>query len=389
MTCFLRRNSSIITLLLLASIALAACNFPGFRVTPTPDVFATSAAATVAMRLTLAALGTQLPPPAQPTTPPPPPQPTTPTPTETGLPPTPTNTPTITVTEIPCDRASFVKDVTIPDGTNFAPGENFTKTWRLKNTGSCTWTSGYSLIFDHGDSMGGPASKQLTAGTVATGQTVDVSVDLTAPNASGTYKGYWKLRNPSGVVFGIGSSGDVAFYVEIDVVQPTATIELNHIIAECGSVRSDGSVWSVKNVGDTTGDLSSQAFVSFDISGIPGNATITKVVTDFSPHDMLGDPFGDLGCLDLFKQDYGALDAGDYFGGVPSGRLIRWCSSGHLSSAITDNDMINALQSKVGTNRFQLRLQFQTALTADAEADMVRLAGPGKHLKLTVTYYTP
>ena len=389
MICFLRRNSSTITLLLLASIALAACNFPGFRVTPTPDVFATSAAATVAMRLTLAALGTQLPPPAQPTTPPPPPQPTTPTPTETGLPLTPTNTPTITVTEIPCDRASFVKDVTIPDGTDFAPGDNFTKTWRLKNTGSCTWTSGYSLIFDHGDSMGGPASKQLTAGTVAPGQTVDVSVDLTAPNASGTYKGYWKLRNPSGVVFGIGSSGDVAFYVEIDVVQPTVTIELNHIIAECGSVRSDGSVLSVKNVGDTTGDLSSQAFVSFDISGIPGNATITKVVTDFSPHDMLGDPFGDLGCLDLFKQDYGALDAGDYFGGVPSGRLIRWCSSGSLASAITDDDMITALQSKVGTNRFQLRLQFQTALTADAEADMVRLAGPGKHLKLTVTYYTP
>ncbi|MCK4962944.1 MAG: hypothetical protein KAS19_10675, partial [Anaerolineales bacterium] len=325
MTYFLRRCWLIISILLLTSVALAGCNFPGFQATP--DVFATSAAATVAMRLTQAAGDSQITPSAQPTTPLPPPQPTTATPTETGLPLTPTISPTITVTEEPCDRAAYVKDVTIPDGTDLAPGDNFTKTWRLKNTGTCTWTSGYSLIFDHGDSMGGPASKQLTAGTVAPGQTADVSVDLTAPNTPGTYKGYWKLRNPSGVVFGIGSSGDVAFFVEIDVVQPTVTIELNHIIAECGSVRSGGSVSSVKNVGDTSGDESAQVFVSFDISGIPGDATITEVVTDFSPHDMLGDPFGDLGCLDLFKQNYGALDAGDYFGGVQSGRLIRWCSS--------------------------------------------------------------
>ena len=387
MTCFLRRCLLITSILLLTSVALTGCNFPGFQATP--DVFATSAAATVAMRLTLAAGETPIPPPAQPTTPPPQPQPTTVTPTETELPPTPTNTPTITVTEEPCDRASFVKDVTIPDGTNFDPGDDFTKTWRLKNTGSCTWTSGYSLIFDHGDSMDGPASKQLTSGTVAPGQTIDVSVDLTAPNTPGDYKGYWKLRNSSGVVFGVGSAGDVAFWVEIDVLQPTVTIELNHIIAECGSVRSDGSVLSVKNVGDTTGDESAQVFLSFDISGIPGDATITEVVTDFSPHDTLGDPFGDLGCLGLYKDNYGALDAGDYFGAVPSGRLIRWCSSASLSSEKIDDDMVTALQSKVGSNRFQLRLQFPTAVTVDAEADMVRLAGPGKHLKLTITYYTP
>ena len=387
MTCFLRRCSLVISILLLTSVALAGCNFPGFQATP--DVFATSAAATVAMRLTQAARESLITPLAQATTPPPPPLPPTVTPTETGLPPTPTISPTITVTEVPCDRASFISDVTIPDGADIDAGDDFTKTWRLKNTGSCTWTSGYSLIFDHGDSMDGPASQQLTSGTVAPGQTVEISVDLTAPNTPGTYKGYWKLRNPSGVVFGVGSSGDVAFYVEIDVIQPTVTIELNHIIAECGSVRSDGSVLSVKNVGDTSGDESAQVFVSFDISSIPGDATITEVVTDFSPHDTLGDPFGDLGCLDLFKQDYGALDAGDYFSGVPSGRLIRWCSSGSLSSPNIDDDMVTALQSKVGTNRFQLRLQFQTALTADAEADMVRLAGPGKHLKLTITYYTP
>ncbi|RLC66117.1 MAG: hypothetical protein DRH97_07000 [Chloroflexi bacterium] len=159
MTYFLRRCSIIISILLLASVALAGCNFPGFQATP--DVFATSAAATVAMRLTQAAGDSQITPSAQPTTPLPPPQPTTATPTETGLPLTPTISPTITVTEEPCDRAAYVKDVTIPDGTDLAPGDNFTKTWRLKNTGTCTWTSGYSLVFDHGDSMGGPALSNL------------------------------------------------------------------------------------------------------------------------------------------------------------------------------------------------------------------------------------
>jgi hypothetical protein len=132
-------------------------------------------------------------------------------------------TATVTPTSIPCDRAAFVSDVTVPDGTDYAPGATLTKTWRLRNNGSCTWTSGYALVFDHGDSMGAPASQQLTTGTVAPGQTIDVSVTLTAPASEGTYRGYFKLRNPSGVVFGIGANADVAFWVEIEVIPPGVT----------------------------------------------------------------------------------------------------------------------------------------------------------------------
>ncbi|MDH3944690.1 MAG: NBR1-Ig-like domain-containing protein, partial [Anaerolineae bacterium] len=87
----------------------------------------------------------------------------------------------------------------------------------LRNSGSCTWNSSYSLVFDSGDAMGGPAAVQLTTGTVAPNQTVDVSVDLTAPSDAGTYRGNWKLRNSSGVVFGLGASNG-PFFVEIDVV---------------------------------------------------------------------------------------------------------------------------------------------------------------------------
>jgi hypothetical protein len=385
MTRFIRYSFTLMVLLLLAGLAMTSCNFPGMQ--PTPDTFATSAALTVAARLTEASQATPLPPTPEPTTPPPPPATATPTEVVPTL--TVTLTSTITATGIPCDRATFVKDVTIPDGTELTPGEDFTKVWQLKNTGSCTWNSAYSLVFDHGDSMGGPASKSLTSGTVAPGQTVNVSVDLTAPNTPDTYKGYWKIRNPTGIVFGVGASGDTAFWVEIKVVPETTTVELVQNDGESGSVRSNGSVHSVKNVGDTSDDLSSQAFLSFDISAIPNDAVITEVVVDFDSFDQLGDPFGDLGCLDLFKQTYGTLDAGDYFSGSPSGRLIRWCSAGALSSPTIDDDMVTALQSRIGTNRFQLRLQFHTDVTIDAEADMVRFGLPGQPLKLTVTYYTP
>ena len=98
-----------------------------------------------------------------------------------------------------CDLVEFVSDVTVPDNSNADPGQNFAKVWRLRNAGSCTWTSGYDLVFHSGDQMGAPASLQLTSGTVAPGGTVDVSVDLTAPTSAGTYQGFFKLRNASGL----------------------------------------------------------------------------------------------------------------------------------------------------------------------------------------------
>jgi hypothetical protein len=71
--------------------------------------------------------------------------------------------------------------------------------------------------------MSGPASVPFT-GTVAPGSTVDLSVNLTAPNSPGSYKGNWILRNDSGVLFGIGASANVAFWVQIVVgATPTAT----------------------------------------------------------------------------------------------------------------------------------------------------------------------
>jgi hypothetical protein len=115
----------------------------------------------------------------------------------------PTNTPKPTEEEIPCDRALFITDVTVEDGSEFNPGEEFEKVWRMKNTGSCTWTTGYSLVFDSGNTLGGDSSVYFP-GSVSPGSQVDISIDLKAPNSPGSYKGTWQLRNAQGVIFTSG-----------------------------------------------------------------------------------------------------------------------------------------------------------------------------------------
>lgn len=115
-----------------------------------------------------------------------------------------------------CDAAAFVSDVTYPDGSTVALGSTFTKIWRIRNTGTCSWNTSYALVFVSGERLGGPNAVALP-GTVGPGQTVDIPVNLTAPSRSGSYLGYWKLRNPSGTLFGVGSSGDSNIYVDIDV----------------------------------------------------------------------------------------------------------------------------------------------------------------------------
>jgi fibronectin type 3 domain-containing protein len=115
-----------------------------------------------------------------------------------------------------CDRARFVADVTVPDGTIFPPGAGFTKTWRLRNVGTCTWTTSYSLVFESGEQMGGTSVNMPW--NVAPGQTVDVTVNLTAPGSPGIYRGYWRFQNSSGVRFGIGAYGTKSWWVEIRVL---------------------------------------------------------------------------------------------------------------------------------------------------------------------------
>ena len=130
-----------------------------------------------------------------------------------AAPPTPTSTPT----PIACtDEAQFVLDVTIPDGTRFEKGESFTKTWRLQNTGTCTWNVDYAVVYASGYSLQGPNVMALT-GIVRPGKMVDISMVFEAPGVDGSYTGYWMLRNADGDLFGIGSDSKSPFWVAIEV----------------------------------------------------------------------------------------------------------------------------------------------------------------------------
>jgi hypothetical protein len=123
----------------------------------------------------------------------------------------------------PCYRAYFVKDVTIPDYYDkLTPGGSFVKTWRLKNTGSCSWTADTALVFFSGTQMGGPSSQQLGQ-VVNVGDEIDLSVSLTAPTLPGTYTGYWILRTAAGGRFGIGDAGDQSFWVLIVIKSGTTS----------------------------------------------------------------------------------------------------------------------------------------------------------------------
>jgi hypothetical protein len=101
-----------------------------------------------------------------------------------------------TNTPKPCNQAAFITE-TIPDGTQYNPNTNFTKTWRFRNDGTCTWNTNYQLVFYSGDQMGGTSVKNFTQ-NVTPGEQVDISVALKSPSSAGTYKGYWKLRSDSG-----------------------------------------------------------------------------------------------------------------------------------------------------------------------------------------------
>jgi hypothetical protein len=115
------------------------------------------------------------------------------------------------------DQAAFVEDVTIPDDTVFAPGEVFTKTWRIRNTGSCHWGPDFNLVFVAGDRMEGDPTPLPV---VLAGDQADLSVSLTAPLIEGEYRGDWQLQNPDEELFGAVGEIGLTFFVKIIVEEP-------------------------------------------------------------------------------------------------------------------------------------------------------------------------
>lgn len=221
------------------------------------------------------------------------------------------------------DQASFVADITVPDGTVIDPGEQFVKTWRIRNSGNTTWTEQYTLRFISDNRMGGPASVPLGK-TVRPGEVTEVSVKLTAPEAQGRHRSTWKLHNIQGEFFPFD------LYTEIQVPRKTVTTsdKLSEIRWLADKTIPDGTVikagetfekiWRVRNSGETTwGPGFELAFFGDDQMGAPDNiplpaaapGDVVEVSITFTAPDTPGeqrstwkgrDPQGKLFEFDLF-----------------------------------------------------------------------------------------
>jgi hypothetical protein len=139
------------------------------------------------------------------------------TPTDRGG----TPTPAITAPPNCKEQAVLLEDVTVPDNTKMEAGESFTKTWKLKNTGTCPW-AGYTLAFADGDRMGAPDSTPVPQ--TVSGAEVDISVELIAPQTDGAYTGNFSLRNAEEEIVKIGLEDSmwVKILVGDGTISPTA-----------------------------------------------------------------------------------------------------------------------------------------------------------------------
>lgn len=200
----------ITSILILAIVLLTACGGNGAEATPTVDnasVIATSIAQTMqVMAETQAAQVT----PTLESTATPAVLPSV-TPATVSLP-----TSTVQTVSLPtnCLIAGLASE-TIPDGTIIAKGASFTKTWSIRNGGTCTWSTSYKMVFESGEKLGATSDSVALTQNVSPGMMTAVSIKMTAPNTDGTYIGYWNLLTDAGVLVG-------RFSVNIYVGTPTA-----------------------------------------------------------------------------------------------------------------------------------------------------------------------
>lgn len=146
--------------------------------------------------------------------------------------------------------------------------------------------------------------------------------------------------------------------------QPTKKITLVCIPSESGRVCSNKTVSGSLCVGYIAGGVSSQAFLSFNTSNIPDDSVIKKVAVDMRRCSVLGDPFLNLACLKAYPVFYDTLGPEEYYTGVSMGDIMRICTAADLGTTQkTYPGLVNALQDSVGSDRFQMRLQFDRRQT--------------------------
>jgi hypothetical protein len=208
--------------------------------------------------------------------------------------------------EKPCDQVQPGQpfDVTVPDGTPFSPGQPFTKTWRLVNSGSCAWTREYAVVWFSGEPIS-TEPQSAFASEVAPGAMVDVTVDMVAPHKPGVYQSNWKLRNSQGEFFGIGPNGDAPFWVMVEVrEESTATVPVEPSPVATSAVYANGIVSLLLADGldldnaalnaESGADIRYQSSLGGEVQILPENGAKIGLFGDLEPEeaDCVGAPLG-------------------------------------------------------------------------------------------------
>ncbi|CAL4121217.1 unnamed protein product, partial [Meganyctiphanes norvegica] len=105
--------------------------------------------------------------------------------------------------------ATYLYDVTIPDGSLVQPGQEFVKTWRVCNSGVMTWNEKtmlckWSQVHFCGSPAGWklrPNMKKVVCPGLEPGQEGDISITFIAPSEPGWYATHWRFCQ-RGRVFG-------------------------------------------------------------------------------------------------------------------------------------------------------------------------------------------
>lgn len=289
-------------------------------------------------------------------------------------------------TPTPADDAECLSmqltDENVADDTIVSPGEPFVKSWLLTNTGSCTWTEEYALIFHHGDDMEANNYTAL-AGWVLPGESVWLSLDMIAPFQTGSHIGFWALQSPEGSIFGPGATE--TFWVRVAIAGPTPTSRARGFDqASGGAIRVDGQPDNDVKAGDDTSNLDWQGLVTFAFGNLSENATVTGAVLDLSTEfSISGNPFSILGCLNVYLANYGGIDASDY-GSAQGFALWTFCSEGDLAGGARFGGpaAIDAVDAALFANQMQLILVFDKQTDSNGIEDLIT-TGP----VLTISFY--
>jgi len=248
------------------------------------------------------------------------------------------------------DKAAFYADVTVPDGTPFDPEEEFTKTWKVRNEGSCTWNN-YELVFDNGDLMSAETINPIPS--AAPGEIIDISIEMTAPSRAGAYTGNWQFRANNGATFGLGSAGEGLLWVKIGVRSPggggTTTTTTTTTTESCNYERqTDAEAQVLSLINDTR---ASNGLGTLTLNSQLSAAAV-RHSADMACQDFVGHNGSDGSTwytrIEAEGMSYTRASENIYvgspsFGGTPQGAFDWW-----MNSQVHRDNILDASFTKIG-----------------------------------------